>query len=96
MTGYSVTVQDAKFTPADRLAALEYQAERDLICGGCGRPRDETMPPASRDFNARAVRCTGCEALQTAARARAGVEDEDPNAGILWRLEPGAPDGDLD
>lgn len=94
MTGYSVTVQDAEWTDGDLRAAIEWQSEQDMLCD-CGRPHDESMREDA-DYNARPVRCHACEALGTAARARAGVEEEDPDAGIKWRLEQGRPDGDID
>ena len=51
------------------MAALEWQAEQDAKCPGCGRPRDETM--ASEDegpqYEALSMKCRACEARDIAA-----------------------------
>lgn len=86
MTGYSVTVADAEFTPSDRRAALEYQAEEAVRCDRCGEPRDESMGSDGPEYNARPIRCRGCEALIKTAQIHAGHEDIDPSAGMRWQL----------
>jgi hypothetical protein len=65
---------------SDRAAALEWQAEDDLKCGGCGKPRDETMVSdefveagLAPDYVADMWRCRACEA--TGAKKKA-VEEE--------------------
>jgi hypothetical protein len=39
------------------------------------------------EYNATPVRCRVCEAIETASRAFAGIEEPNPSAGIRWRVE---------
>lgn len=50
------------------------------------RPEDEDLLP---DWNARAMRCKACHATASAASARAGQDEPDPNAGMYWFPERG-------
>ncbi len=74
--------------PSDRAAALEWQAEQDLICGGCGSPRDETMADEklveqglAPDWVTETHRCRKCEALGAAQNAIKEA-DGDPGSGL--------------
>lgn len=51
------------YLPEDLEAVLEWQQEQDLLCPGCGQPRDETMDPELQNaYRARALRCHACAA----------------------------------
>ena len=91
---HSVTVHQSAWTRRDREAAIEWATEQALLCDKCGRPSDETIGAERIEFDARPVRCSGCEALETAGRARAGIEEPNPSAGIKFQLSRSElPDG---
>ena len=49
------------WSEADRDAALEWQAEQDRKCSGCGLPLDETTSPEAEDlFDAELWKCHSC------------------------------------
>lgn len=57
----SVTVFDEDFTEDDMAAALEWKAEDDTRCGGCGGPLDETTAlGADDDYDAEIIVCHRC------------------------------------
>jgi hypothetical protein len=57
---------------------LQWQAEHDLTCHGCGHHRDESMNPDLADaWDVTSVRCFACEAKALAeGRARDGGPDD--------------------
>lgn len=62
------------FTPEDTQLALEWQAEADLICGGCGHPIDESMDPDNEDaYVAHVNVCAACAAKE---RKQAATPEE--------------------
>lgn len=74
----SVTVFDEDFTEDDMRAALEWQAEQAMMCGGCGRPTDETMDPERADaYDARVVVCHACAAADRAEKAFRSQDNPD-------------------
>jgi hypothetical protein len=49
-------------------AALEWQAEQEAKCPGCGLPADETMSDDERiDYEAISRKCRACEARDIAS-----------------------------
>ena len=62
------------WTDADRSLALEWQAERDMTCTGCGHPMDETTDPANR-YGVQTLDCESC-------RTRAAYASEDQSSGV--------------
>lgn len=41
--------------------ALEYQAEKNAMCSGCGHPLDETSDPENlRLYRVEEIHCQGC------------------------------------
>jgi hypothetical protein len=60
--------------------ALEWQAEQDAKCGGCGHPLDETTSSSYR-YEAAEVVCQAC-ATQT-WRKEAVAEEERDSAGLM-------------
>lgn len=69
---------DEDFTDDDMEAALEWQAEQAVKCGGCGRPTDETTDPANQDaYDARIVACHACAARDRTQRAFLQQDDVD-------------------
>lgn len=81
----SVTVFDEDFTEDDMHAALDWQLEQSLLCGGCGRPTDETMAVGRDDaYDAEVVVCHACAAGDKAERQ---YRDADGDvAGIKRRI----------
>ncbi len=66
----SVTEFDEDFTDDDAAAALVWQTEDALRCGGCGGPTDETMATGADDnYDAEIVVCHRCAAGDRAERA---------------------------
>lgn len=42
---------------------MDWQAEEDIRCGGCGLPRDVTMAPGKdQDFDVEVLQCHACGA----------------------------------
>jgi hypothetical protein len=66
---------------------LEWQAEQDRHCKGCGQNLDETFGPDNFDkWNAElAGSCDACRARSRAAHIAAGKDDLDPMAGLMFR-----------
>ncbi len=84
--------------PDDIRAALEWQAEEDGKCPGCGKPRHETFASEelveaglAPDYVAKKYRCRACEARdaavgaerENAREAGAGASD----SGAMWAIE---------
>jgi hypothetical protein len=69
VTGW-VTTHEPEWSLEDLRAALDWQAERDLICQGCGRPRDESMVHENDApfYEVTALACHACSARDLAAR----------------------------
>jgi hypothetical protein len=90
LTGFQVT-HDSEFTPEDLRAALEWQGEQDLLCTGCGRPRDETMreddDPDRMLYRAVKRPCRGCEALSIASESAHEDAKGKTLHGLKWALE---------
>jgi hypothetical protein len=66
------------FLPEDTEYALRWQAELDLLCSGCGHPKDESMDPANEgSYEASARRCHACteQALKSSAWADSSAAD---------------------
>lgn len=60
--------------PTDTELALEWQAEKDITCNGCGQPRDESTRADARGmYDVHTLTCAGCE-------ARADFLEEHPDA----------------
>ena len=72
----------------DRWAALDWQAEQDRRCSGCGQDLEQTLGPGSFDkWNAEVSgHCDGCRALHRAASIDAGKDDLDPTVGVRYRI----------
>jgi len=66
---------------------LEWQAEQDRHCKGCGQNLDETVGPDNVDkWNAEKVgACDSCRARSRAAHIIAGRDELDPMAGLMFR-----------
>lgn len=65
------------------MAVLEWQREQDLLCPGCGHPRDETMDPEAQDrYDSKALRCFACAAKERAAEKF--TKHERPNLAGLY------------
>jgi hypothetical protein len=57
--------------PEDQQAALEWQAHKDLLCSGCGQPRDECFAPEnSFRYTAEPLECHACAARERKKWAR--------------------------
>lgn len=58
------------WTAEDREWALAWQAEQDLVCPGCGLPRDETMvnEEDAPFYEVVSLACHACKARDLAAR----------------------------
>jgi hypothetical protein len=69
------------------VAALEWQAEQDRKCKGCGQNLDETFGKANDDkWNAEVIgHCDACRARHRAEQIRAGHDNLDPNVGVYYR-----------
>jgi hypothetical protein len=86
--------------PADIVAALEWQADKDSRCTGCGQSLTETLGGVNEDqWNAKVEsHCDACRALSRAAHIVQGRDDLDKMAGVrfnVWRdsktsAEPGS------
>lgn len=45
--------------------ALEWQAEKNLLCGNCGHHLDETLAPdAARAYQAAEMTCHACQVIE--------------------------------
>jgi hypothetical protein len=67
----TVTTHDSDYTDDDLAAVLEWQAEQDLLCGGCRMPVTETMDPAADEdsrYVAEPVVCHACAARDRGER----------------------------
>jgi hypothetical protein len=66
---------------------LAWQYERELLCSGCGMPRDETMAKEAQfAFHAKPVRCHACKAAAD-AKAKFTSGPHDPG-GLTFSLTP--------
>lgn len=66
---------------------MQWQAERDLTCSGCGHPRDESMnPDLAESWDVRAVRCFACEA-KSLAEDRARDDGKGETHGLYFVAE---------
>lgn len=61
------------------------QREEDLLCPGCGLPRDETMSKEAQDaYQSRVLRCHGCAARE---RMAGMVAKQKGTEGMLFTIE---------
>lgn len=68
------------------VAALDWQANEALRCGGCGLPLDETINPAeAAAWVAEPVVCNGCSARERKASSMNDGDKRMP-AGTKFRL----------
>lgn len=66
--GRAVGPADPQWLPEDVDLALEWQAEQNMLCRGCGHPLDETTEADAEDaYDVHEVRCWGCAPAQQAA-----------------------------
>jgi hypothetical protein len=69
------------------VAALEWQAEQDRKCKGCGQNLDETFGKANDDkWNAEPTgHCDACKAGHRAGMMLANRDELDPTVGVRYR-----------
>lgn len=65
-----MTLEEPDWGVDDLRWALDWRAEQDLLCTGCGQPRDETMVHENDApfYEVRSLVCWHCRATQAAAR----------------------------
>lgn len=79
-TGRAVAPGEPMWTDEDTDLALEWQAEKNLRCGSCGHPLDEsTDADNARAYQAHEVVCYGCMVIDL--RRKALSEQESDMAG---------------
>lgn len=77
--------------PEDADLALEWQAEQDITCKGCGQPVDESTATASEGgYEGHAVVCFGCREL----RQHASGFESDALAATKFYVTKAAAGGD--
>lgn len=80
-----VTVHDPMWLDEDVAAALAWQAEDALRCGGCGFPRDLTFDEAAyQRFLAEPLVCHACGSRDRGQRAWSDAKG-DPD-GLYWQI----------
>lgn len=81
----SVTVFDPDFTEDDMAAALAFEDDKALRCGGCGHHVDESMAMGADQFyDSEPIVCHACAARDMAIdRFR---KDNGEMAGTKWRV----------
>lgn len=65
LVGRVVNPGEPMWTPEDLELALEWQAEKRLLCDSCGHHMDETLPDeAIRDYEAAEMTCHACQVIE--------------------------------
>ena len=62
-TGRAVAPGEPAWTDDDTALALEWRAEKNLICEGCGHHLDETVPADVRQYRAAEMTCRACQVI---------------------------------
>jgi hypothetical protein len=82
---------DAEWLTEDVRSALQWQGEQDMLCTGCGRPRDETMgdddDPDRLLYRAVRHTCRACEQLSVASEGAHEDAKGKTLHGLKWGLE---------
>jgi hypothetical protein len=82
----SVTVFDEEFTEDDMRVALEWKAEDDATCSGCGFPLAESTAVGRDDaYEAELIVCHGCAAGDRVEKAFKEQDNPD-TAGLRRRV----------
>lgn len=75
-----MTIEEPEWTLTDLRAALDWQAEQNLICSGCGHYRDETMvhEEDAPFYDVVSLACHACAARDRVARDAADTQGAAP------------------
>ena len=72
----------------DRDVALAWQIEQEMLCSGCGLPRDETMAKeAMFGYRAKPVRCHACAAASRERDKFTSIKAHDAS-GLTFSIVP--------
>jgi hypothetical protein len=74
--------------PADIVAALEWQSDKDSRCTGCGQSLTETIGAANEDkWDAHiSGHCDACRAISRVAHIEQGRDELDKMAGVRFSV----------
>ena len=86
LLGRVVKSGEPLWLPDDTKELLDYFREQELLCPGCGLPRDETMDPEAEGlYRSRAMRCHACAAREREAKRFTSGPHE--SGGLLFGVE---------